>query len=242
MKNLIKILTIVFTLVLNSAFASKVSTFKTHFDTYNKEYNEYVYLYKSVWSYLESNAVTKATLYTSGNETFNVTFFNTGVYRDYQFKKIFYYTTDSTDYQTIKIILHTNNGTTKTISVTDSNIPFHKNVKLDNFSYTHLNYLNTNKTISHEQGSKEFIQRINDAGIDYSGIFAENIALHEGFFPATTKTQRIQIAIRGYFDNRSVTEHWSELMNIEYNYYTTYFLQNGGNLYSLTVMTTGEIY
>lgn len=240
MKSFISVLLLLFT--LNFSFSANVSKFKSHFDTYNKEYNEYVYLYQNLWYYLEKNAVVKAKLYTSGNETFIVDFFNTGVYRDYQFRKIFYYTTDSTDYQTVRVELFNKNGEVKNVDVSESNIPYHKNSKLDYFSYKHLEYLNDNNIIEHEQDGKIFTERISDANIDYSGIFAENIALHEGYFPATTKTQRIQIAIKGYFNNRNETKHWTELMYNDYKYYTTYFLQNGNNLYSLTIMTTDEIY
>jgi len=237
----IKLLIIFFSLFIITTIYAKPETFQKHFIDYNKEYNDFVYLYRTMWSYLEFNALDKAIVYTE-KETFHIDFANTGVYRDYFFRKIFYYTTDSTMYKTIKISLININGEKYNISINNNNIKYHNDNRLNVFAIKHLNYLYNINDIKHEQYNKNMSDRIRDVGINFDGTFAENISRRRSYILPKTKTQRIQEAIRSYFVYRNKTLHWKNLIDIEYNYYTTYFLQEKGVLYSLTVMTTDELY
>lgn len=223
----------------------QVKYYKSQFDEYNKTFNCYVYLYKTLWDYLKTNALIKAEIYTK-NEKMTVSYFNTGVYHDYMFRKLFYYTADSTDEEVNKIVLYNKNGNIKTIKASEGNIPYHTFEPLDKFAYDHLNYLNNHEVMHHQRFNTPFGGRIKAAGIDYEGSFAENIALHEYSYRSYTKLERIMHAFRGYFNNREQSDHWKELMQEEknYRYYTTYFLEDDskGRLYSITIMTTGQLY
>ena len=214
------------------------NTFDNDFEKSNKEFNDYVFLLRNAWNYLDNNTVSTVKIY-SNNTLVNTIAIPTGSTKDITFDKIFkkiYFGTQ----KITKIKMYSLKGTINNIDIVNNSLLTLNSSKLEKFQKNHLKYLNAHKLIQHNRGNVDMDQRIEEVDMDYQGIFAENIAASI-CNPISTERERIMVTLKKYYTYRTKTQHFNELMSLDYKFYTTRFLQDGDTVYSLTVMTNYKL-
>lgn len=218
---------------------SAPNTFKNDFTSLNKEFNEYVFLLRSTWNYLDNNTITKAKIYNNTTLVSTIVI-STGTTKDDSFSKIFKRIYNDSNKIT-KIKLYTDKGFINNIDIVNNKLTNLSNSKLEGYAIKQLTYLNDNDLIQHNRGSVDMDGRIAESDIDYQGIFAENIAACNSSAEISTNRKRVMLTIKKYYNYRTRTQHFNEIMSLDYKFYTTRFLQDGKTLYSLTVMTNYKL-
>lgn len=217
--------------------------FKSDHDFINLNFNSQIYLLRSSWTFLDETLVNECSITTSQGDI--KTFQLNSKSKDTQFKVIFHYLLDSLEAPATRLDFKYTDSSGieygKWIRASDANIVYHVSKKLNHYAWTHLDHLIKERSISHTRNGVSMSRRISLSNIDFTGLFAENIALIQPTPLPSSHFSRINHSIRAYYQGRFTSGHWKNLMDESYNHYTTYFIQNKQKTISLTIMTTNQI-
>lgn len=221
---------ILFALIMFS-FLSKAKSQTQEQISYNKEYNDILYLCKESWDYLDKIGANKIKIYNSDDIVISsYSFKSSKENRDVYMDKIIY-TLYTIDESITKIKIDN-----KIIDIRYNNIKTDMNKSILNCINKHANFCKKQNYLTHEQGEKTYNERLNESGITAAGNITENCS-------RTYKRGSIRMEIRriflAYYQHKYITEHWDQFMKRKYKYYTTAILVSDKDdyVYSVTIFT-----
>lgn len=235
MKNrLITIALILFTYV---SFANEPVWFRDENPKINKLHNDYVYLYRHLWHYMEKELLDSLVVcQLDPDESVSIIFNKTLDTKEEQFEAVFRLTNYEMNEVVSKFLIYTETGS-HAISINTNTILSQTDVRLRSLAEKQLKFFLVGNKLQHERSDLTFGQRIDIEGIDYnSGYLAENISWTRNLFHIPTPLELVKHNLRGYYNKRDSTRHWFNHMNPANKYYNTYSVYDGYSLFVINIM------
>lgn len=238
MKNLILTIAVVLVSVLsvNAQFTNE--TDKAEF---NKTYNNYVYIFKNTYNYLKANNIKQLDVYVGSKKIKTFTYTKQVSHVDFYFKRFFYYIVDSTDQEITKVRMVNSDNTVKIVNIVNNKIKFVNDTKLEKYCASQVTHMLDIGHATHDQNGMTMTERIDKAGLDFWGEFTEICSKDFNFTTPKTNVEKTTQILENYYSFRAKTLHWSAVVDIKYNKCSTYFVENGNKMYSISVLLEGAL-
>ena len=206
---------------------------------FNKEFNEYSYIFKNVYHYAKENRIKRLSIYSGSTKLKTFTFSGTSTNVDDYFTPFFFYLRDSTKARINKVVISTTRNSVKVIDVRNNTIEYLNVASIKTYTQNHVEYMVSTNHVQHNQGDLTMRGRLDKFGIDFYGEFGENCSKAGSYYEVKTNRDRVFKIMKSYYTFRHRTEHWNAIVEKGVNKYFTYYVQKDDYLYSVTSFLNG---
>lgn len=194
--------------------------------TYNREYNNILYLCKESWKALKGGNVSSIKIYNRDGETVKSFTFKTIKSQRVPYMDKIISSLYNLDEDIIRIKIDS-----KIIDISNNNLKIDYNYSVFNCINDHAEYCKNQFDVTHEQGITSYEDRLVNYNIRAIGAVAENCAKTYGMGTIRMDIRRV---IKVFYLNKYISKHWDQFMREDFKVYSSVMVK-GDDMYVYSV-------